>query len=79
MRHKNVPKHWSVFKTVVLTTFLIVSILLYIYFVQLYLGQWKKYFMRSGNFMYYVYAFLLSWVYVQIIKYLWKWQVRVLT
>jgi hypothetical protein len=73
------PRAWSLYKTFVLTTFLVVAIILYVKIVLLYFGAWKSWFMRTGRIMYWVYVSLFTWVYVQIIKYLWKWQVRVLT
>ena len=70
---------WSLFKVIVLTLYLIVAIYLYVRVVLLYFGAWKHWFMRTGNLMYYVYITVFSWIYVQIIKILWRWQVRALT
>lgn len=74
-RHRS----WSLFKIIVLTLYLIVAVYLYVRVVLLYFGAWKNWFMRTGNLMYYVYITVFSWIYVQIIKILWKWQVRALT
>ncbi|MDN5367257.1 MAG: hypothetical protein PWQ11_668 [Candidatus Diapherotrites archaeon] len=71
--------HWSGFKVFVLSTFIVVAVVIYVYVLNLYLGRWKAYFMRSGNLMYYVYLTLFTFICVQIMKYLWKWQVRGLT
>jgi len=59
--------------------FLAVAVYLYVAVVLLWAGRWKTYFMRSGNIMYYVYLLIFTWVYVQIIKWLWRWQVRALS
>ena len=66
------------FKFLVHAIFIFIAVYLYIAVVQLWAGRWKTYFMRSGNIMYYVYLILFTWIYVQIIKILWKWQVRAL-
>ncbi len=70
---------WSLFKVIVLTLYLIVAVYLYVRVVLLYFGAWKNWFMRTGNLLYYVYITVFSWIYVQIIKILWKWQVRALS
>ena len=69
----------KLFKLFVHIAFLAVAIYFYVYFVILWAGKWKTYFMRSGNIMYYVYLTLFTWIYVQIIKWLWKLQVRFLS
>ncbi len=67
------------FKLVAHIAFIAVAAYLYISFVILWAGKWKTYFMRSGNIMYYVYLTVFTWIYVQLIKILWKWQVRLLS
>ncbi len=68
----------KLFKVVVHVLFILIAAYLYISVVLLWAGHWKTYFLRSGHIMYYVYLFVFTWVYVQIIKYLWKLQVRLL-
>ncbi len=79
MQRKQGQSVHPLFKAAVLTLYLAVAIYLYVHVVLLYLGAWKHWFMRTGNFMYWVYLTIFSWIYVKIMKILWKWQVRVLT
>ena len=67
------------FKVFVHLAFIVIAAYLYISVVLLWAGRWKTYFMRSGNIMYYIYLLVFTWIYVQIIKLLWKWQVRLLS
>ena len=67
------------YKVLVGFLFIVAAVFFYIVIVVNWLNRWKNYFFRAGDLFDWAVVAVFSWIYVKIMKYLWKIQVRVLS